>query len=57
MNGSPKAEIANQEKTGERQLAIPYSRSYKGGGGVGTSFRPNDFWDLLDGQALAMIGR
>ena len=57
MNGSSKAEIANQEKTGERQLAIPYSRSYKGGGGVGTSFRRNDFWDLLDGQALAMIGR
>ena len=24
--------------------------------GVGTSFRRNDFWNLLDGQTLAMIG-
>ena len=32
MNGSSKAEITNQEKTGVRQLAIPHSRSYKGGG-------------------------
>ena len=26
------------------------------GGGVGTSFRRNDLWDLLGGQTLAMIG-
>ena len=32
MNGSSKAEKTNQEKTGERQLAIPHSRSYKGSG-------------------------
>ena len=25
--------------------------------GLRTSFRRNDFWDLLDGQTLAMIGR
>ena len=32
MNGPSKAEITNQEKTEERQLAIPHSRSYKGAG-------------------------
>ena len=31
MNGSSKAEITNQEKTGERWHAIPHSRSYKAG--------------------------
>ena len=25
--------------------------------GMGTSFRHNDFWDHLGGQALVMIGR
>jgi len=35
MNGSSKAEITNQEKTGERCLAIPHSRGYRGGGGGG----------------------
>ena len=54
MNGPSKAEITNQEKTGERQLAIPTPEAIRG---LGTSFRRNDFWDLLDGQTLAMIGR
>ena len=56
MARQTQTKITNQEKTGERELAIPHSRSYGGGGGVGTSFRRNDFWDLLDGQTLAMIG-
>ena len=61
MARQTQTKITNQEKTGERELAIPHSRSYGGGGGGGggggcTSFRRNDFWDLLDGQTLAMIG-
>ena len=56
MARQTQTKITNQEKTGERELAIPHSRSYGGGGGGGTSFRRNDFWDLLDRQTLAMIG-
>ena len=33
MARQTQTKITNQEKTGERELAIPHSRSYGGGGG------------------------